>query len=72
MEIADRNMVPRHCRYVCGKKITVRYFSFLPLKNVKTFYPESILPEIFVSIKKEKKVSTDNSLESSSLSCPQN
>lgn len=67
MEIADRNTEPRHCRVnIYGKKTLYGIFLFLPLRNVMTFFPQSILQEVSLS-KKEKKASTDNSVESSSL-----
>lgn len=73
-KIADRSMEPRHCRFeVCEekkKKSLYCVFLFSPLKCHDLFSPK-YSPTVFC-FQKKTKISTDNSVGSSSLSCRQN
>lgn len=74
-KIADRSMKPRHCRFeVCeGKKKKSLYcvFLFSPSQMSWPFFPK-VFSNSFLFPKKDKEISTDNSVGSSSLSCRQN
>lgn len=73
-KIADRSMDPRHCRSeVCRgkKKNHCTVFFFFASQTSRPFFPQSILQE-FLFPKKDKDISADNSVGSSSLSHQQN
>lgn len=69
--MADRNMGPGTAHSMFMRKNHCMVFFFFASQKCQDLFSQGILQEYFVS-KKEKNISTDNSVESSSLSCQQN